>query len=119
MAVVAATIKGLPSGEFSGVADAVVDDYIAFAEQLTDRDYFGDLADRAVTYLAAHLLSLDTQGSDASGGGVASKTAGSLSVSYGSVKQEGPSFYMSTGYGRTYLGLLRLYRHKASPRTVF
>lgn len=68
---------------------------------------FGDKADMAVAYLAAHYLSLSTDPARASGesGQVTSKKEGDLSINFGSVNTDGNDSLSLTHFGMTFLQL--------------
>lgn len=61
MAVTEATLKArFP--EFVPATTALVEACIADAELMVDRTFYGDRADMAVTYLAAHLIATNPLG---------------------------------------------------------
>jgi Protein of unknown function (DUF4054) len=74
-------------------------------------DKFGDLAERAQLYLAAHYLAVATgtqQGDASNVGKVSSKSVDSVSVSYsGGGESAQADIYESTSYGQIYLGLVK------------
>jgi hypothetical protein len=82
MTVTAAIIKALPSGEFSAIADATVERYIARAEARLHAGTWGDLYDTAVELLTAHMLVSLVAGGQGPAGPVTSEGAGPLSRSY-------------------------------------
>jgi hypothetical protein len=65
---------------------------------------FGTYQDIATNYLTAHLLTLNGKSSPSNS--IASKTVGSVSISYGGSNGTlTESFYSSTSYGQMYLDL--------------
>lgn len=112
--------------QFPEFADAAryTDDTITFwsgiGEQLISADRFGNLFTQAVSLFTAHNLVLQAGNiaSSASGaipgttgGAVASKTVGSVSVSYdnASAMEPGAGHWNQTVYGRQYVQLVRLF----------
>jgi hypothetical protein len=107
MTTTAATVKALPSGEFSAIADATIDAYIARAKLRLSTSSYGALYEDAVLYLTAHLLSLDTSGTGAAPGQVTSESAGSMSRSYATPTNNSSSGLTATHWGRTLIQMQR------------
>ena len=97
--------------EFASTSDARCQVYLDDAAGEMNEGRWGDLYDRGQAALAAHLLSVADQnaasgGSGAAlGGQVASRTVGSVSVSFSNGVVSGGSaenFFLSTSYGAEY-----------------
>ena len=86
------------------------DTFLSLAVQNVNSCIFGDKADQAVAYLAAHYIALSTGGSRSGGeaGPVVSKEEGDLAIKYGSVKSApGEESLSLTHFGLTFLQLSR------------
>lgn len=104
MSVTASDIQDLPSGEFASIANNVVEVYIAEAEREISQAAFGNRADDAVKYLAAHLLAVAKGGSSAPATGVTMVTVGPLTKQYGQPGAMSKTDSLeSTSYGRRYI----------------
>jgi hypothetical protein len=120
--------------EFASVVDypdAVVDVFLDTAALQHDAGSFGQTFQIAMIYFTAHLLASvypagagSSVGSGSSGGAIASKKAGDLSVSYGAASGGvaggvtlGDADLMTTSYGRRYLSI-RNSRSARGPRVV-
>ena len=97
--------------EFATTADSRISSFITMAAKRVDSSVFGDLADYAVCYLAAHNLSLSGNGlSDSAGtaGPVSSESVGSVSVSYSGTpafSSAANAMLMKTKYGQEYCAI--------------
>lgn len=115
MAVTPTTFK-VRYPEFSSVDDSRIQLFIDDATLEMSEEKWGDLYDRGLSALAAHLLAIATQnaasgGTGASiGGEIASRAVGSVSVSFTTSNSMDSSlkFYMSTAYGAEYWRLVLL-----------
>lgn len=106
MTVVEADLTTRFPGTFpAGFPTAILTAAIAEAEVRIDRDALGDLADAAVTYLAAHIARTDFF-AQTTGGGISSATAGGVSISYASGGSSDAS--NGSGFYAEYLRILRL-----------
>lgn len=108
MAVTAADVKALAT-ELASVADATVTTWIAIVERRIDRDAFDGKADDAVTFLAAHFVTLVAQaaaGSSGSKGGVAARKVGDVATTYAAPTVSlGDDALRATMWGQFYLDL--------------
>lgn len=105
MAVSAADIQGMPSGEFASVSDATILAYITEAEARLDSGTWGAKYDLGVKYLAAHELAVDISGGMGAAGPVISESAGPLSRSYAAsalFSASNASNLNATSYGRKF-----------------
>lgn len=103
MAVTPADIQGLPSGEFTSLSDPVVQSFIDEAKREVNVSLYGDQADDAVKYLAAHLLAAMKKGSGGAAGPVIMEQAGPVSRQYASGNSSvSDDPVMATTYGRRY-----------------
>lgn len=95
--------------EFSGLDARQVGVFLRFAERRIDRNVWGDCADEACLYLAAHLVASLAGGDVSAAGPVTAKTTGSLSRSYGqiNVASGGDETFGLTRYGLLFLELRR------------
>ncbi len=91
--------------EFALVSATTVQAAIDEAERRTNRDTWAGKADDAVTYLAAHLLKMDLDGSSAAPGPVSAESAGPVSVTYSVPTAFAQDDLGRTVYGQRYLGL--------------
>lgn len=107
---------GTPSQVFDSVApelaaNAAKPTWIELATLRVSKKVFGDVYTFAVAYLAAHIGTLAVRQADAGAGGqtsIASRSEGSLSISYGDSSAIGEGGdYKTTGYGRQFLALRR------------
>lgn len=110
MAVSAADIKDMAS-ELASVADATVELWIGEAELRINTTAYGDKADSATKYLAAHLVTVATKanaGTSAGTGPVQARKVGDVSTTFamGSVQAK-DALLMSTIWGQLYLDLRR------------
>ena len=105
------------SCEFKSLSGPLITRFIGQAERRIDESFFGDLYDDAVMYLTAHLLSVVSGGSAAIAGPITSKTAGSLSIGYGSSTLS-DSKYGSTSWGREFQALMDTQAYKSSMRVI-
>lgn len=82
-------------------------EYIAMAENQTNRCWFGANADRAVALRAAHMLALDTSLLRANGetGAISSKKEGDLSIGFVAGAGQGVNDLDQTHYGKQLQGL--------------
>lgn len=84
------------------------DNYLTYAELQVTEDFFGDKYELAIAYMAAHLLTIDTNISitGLSTGGVVTKREGDLSVTFSNIQEKGTdSILGQTSYGRQFLQL--------------
>ena len=110
MTVTPEDVRGLSlSGEFSHnppFSDSVIQKRITRAELFVDTTLGGDIADPAVTALAAHFLVMDTQAGTSARGPVSSEKVGEVAVTYGG--PPGFTELQTTSYGRQYIELMEL-----------
>lgn len=104
----ASVILSVIAPQFDSVAGR--DTYLEFASLQVTEEFFGsDRVDYAIAYMAAHLLTLDTNSNvtGLSSGPVRQKREGDLSVSFESTKGEKniDALLAETSYGRTFLML--------------
>lgn len=92
--------------EFSTVDPDRITRLLTRAAARCDQTYFGLLWPDAVCYLAAHILALATPGSESNGGGVTSKSADGLSISFGTLMWSA-RWYNATTYGREWYALVK------------
>ena len=115
MAVTPTTFKARYT-EFASTSDARVQVYIDDAELEMNESQWGDLYDRGLSALTAHLLSIADKNAASGGagtsltGGVSSRSVGSVSVSFGTSSSSGSAedFYLSTSYGADYWRLAKM-----------
>jgi len=115
MAVTPTTFKARYT-EFASETDARVQVYITDAELEMDEGRWGDLYDRGLSALTAHLLAIANRNAASSGTGISlggaltSRTVGSVSVSFGSAPTSGSTeaYLLSTAYGAEYLRLVQI-----------
>jgi len=96
--------------EFDSESDARIQIFINDAMLEVSESRWGDLYDRGLSALAAHLLVIANKNTAAAGSGsalsgkVASRTVGSVSVSFNNAASNGSTedFYLSTSYGAEY-----------------
>jgi len=101
--------------EFSSVSDARIQLFIDDAELEVDETRWGDLYDKGVSYLTAHLLTIGESTAGQTGGtvgGVApigSQNIGDVSVSWrhSSLIDDKVAYMNSTTYGQEYYRLMR------------
>jgi hypothetical protein len=99
--------------EFDSVTDARVQLFIDDAELEVDEDRWGDLYDKGVCYLTAHLLYIAEQssaGQGEGGGPLSTKTVGDVSLSFGSylTADSKAAVFNSTSYGQEYYRLMMM-----------
>lgn len=95
-------------GEFSELSDTVINMWLTQAERRINRTQWGEKADDATLWLAAHLLKIQQTlacGISPPPGPVASQKVGDLSVAYKVPDRMGDTFLASTAYGQYYLTL--------------
>jgi hypothetical protein len=115
MAVTPTTIK-TRYPEFASVADARIQVFIDDAELEMDEGRWGDLYDRGLSALTAHLLAIANRNAASAGTGISiggaltARTIGSLSASFGSSPSNGSTedYLRSTAYGADYLRLVQI-----------
>ncbi len=86
------------------------DTFLSLATQNVNSCLFGDKADQATAYLAAHYIALSASGLRSGGeaGPIASKKEGDLSINFGSVNvASGEESLSLTHFGLTFLQLSR------------
>lgn len=99
--------------EFETEDDARVQIFIDDATLLSSSSFWGALYDLAVTYLAAHYLSIarksEEDDGDAKAAGVIREKIDVLEVAYSDalIKEAANNPYKGTPYGQEYLSLLR------------
>ena len=101
--------------EFASESDARVQIYLDHAALEMSAGVWGNLYDRGLSALAAHLLAIANRNAASSGTGVAtggaltSRSVGSVSVSFGISASSGSTedFYRSTAYGAEYWRLAK------------
>ena len=116
----ARTLLRTVAPEFSAVADATVDEFLALSAQAHTSARWGAVYTQALVWHAAHTMkSLGLAAGDSASlatsasGPVASRSAGDLSISYGTISASGPGAdsveadLVTTAYGRRYLDLLK------------
>jgi hypothetical protein len=108
MAVTAADIQGMLSGEFASLSAGTINPFIAEAERQLSISRWDALYDDGVRYLTAHLIATQSLGASAPSGPVTSESAGPLSRSYAAAATWSPDGLDSTVYGRRFLELQRL-----------
>lgn len=86
-------------------SDTDRDEYIAMAEELTGRAYFGVYGDQAVALRASHLYALSKRTLGESGS-ISSKTEGKLSLSFSSSGMGGDDL-SQTNYGMQLKALIQ------------
>jgi hypothetical protein len=104
--------------EFSAVADATVDEFLAASARAHTSARWGNAYTDALVWHAAHTMKTlgfgsgdSTSVSPGTSGPVTSRSAGDLSVSYGTISQSGAGAnnvdadFLTTVYGRRYLDL--------------
>ncbi|NIV93798.1 DUF4054 domain-containing protein [candidate division KSB1 bacterium] len=102
--------------EFSSESDSRIQIFIDDAELELEESRWGDLYDRGLSALTAHLLAIANKNAAGSGSGtalagkLASRTVGSVSVSFNSGQSTGSTedFYLSTSYGAEYWRLAKM-----------
>jgi hypothetical protein len=102
----ASAILSIIAPQFDSTAGR--DNYLAYAELQVTEDFFGDKYDLAIGYMAAHLLTIDTNVAliGLSTGGITNKREGDLSVTFSNTKEKGTdSILGQTSYGRQFLQL--------------
>lgn len=88
--------------------------WIEMAEKRVSRCYFGSSWTLAMSYMAAHIGTLEERSeNDGAVGAVTSKREGDISVSYGSASTDGGDDLGLTSYGIQYKNLLK--QHYAHP----
>jgi hypothetical protein len=110
MAITPAEFK-LRFPEFDSVSDARIQIFIDDAELELDEDRWGDLYDKGLSYLTAHLLYIgeQTSGGQGEGGGpLSTKAVGDVSFSFGSylTTDNKATVFNSTSYGQEYYRLM-------------
>ena len=105
MAVTAADIQALPSGEFAAVTSTVIDTYIARAKRRIHEGTWGDSYDDAVLLLTAHMLVGALAGGRSPSGTVTSESAGPFARGYAGSSRA--SAYDATIYGQEFAAMLR------------
>jgi hypothetical protein len=108
MAVSAADIKGMAT-ELASVSDVVVESWIAKARLSINTAAYGDKADSATQYLAAHYVTLAERagaGASSGTGPIVRRKVGDVSTTFavGSVAAR-DAVLMSTVWGQMYLSL--------------
>jgi hypothetical protein len=116
----ARTLLRTVAPEFAAVADATVDEFLVLSGQAHTSSRWGSVYTQALVWHAAHTMKTLGLGagdsastSTGSSGPVTSRSAGDLSVSYGSISASGPGAdsveadLVTTAYGRRYLDLLK------------
>ena len=108
MTVVASDVKALAT-ELASVADATITTWLAIVERRIHRASFGDRADDAVTFLAAHCVTLAVRanaGDSGSVGHLASRSVGGVSVTFATMPVPfGDEVLASTMWGQLYIDL--------------
>lgn len=102
--------------EFSTLEDARINVFIADAALELDAGRWGDLYDRGLAALAAHMLALNERAAlggvtgGAAEGPVTSRSIGDVSVSLGFVSagNQTEQYYLSTAYGQDYWRLVQI-----------
>lgn len=97
MAITPDDIKKI-APEFCSLNGSDIQTFIDDAELMVSIDCFGNVAEMAIKYLAAHMLALSKRGSI--GGEITSKAVGSLSIGFSS-SSDSDGFGV-TSYGRMY-----------------
>jgi hypothetical protein len=98
-------IRDLPSGEFAGASQSVIEGYIAEASRQLSEFGWGDFYDEGIKYLAAHLLAVMKAGSKGSAGPVTSERAGPVARSYAAAEMSSTEALSATTYGRRFMEL--------------
>lgn len=102
---------------FSAVADETVDAFIAEANRNVDTSWLEADYQRAIMYLAAHLMTIEDvlgeapDGFKFSGGVITSEKLGDAQTNYGNTANASaayPGDYGATVYGRQFATLLKL-----------
>ncbi|MFU8806542.1 MAG: DUF4054 domain-containing protein [Bradymonadaceae bacterium] len=94
--------------ELATESEARIDTFLELAAQRVGAHAFGKVYVQAVTYLAAHLLTLSNRARDAgmaAAGSITSVGTGGLSVSFGQAAGMGDESLSSTVYGLEFLEL--------------
>ena len=115
MTVTPTTIKARYT-EFSSIGDATVQVYLDDATLELNESQWGDLYDRGLSALTAHLLAIANRNAASSGMGVSiggaltSRAVGSVSVSFSTASSTSSveDFYLSTVYGADYWRLCKV-----------
>ena len=97
--------------EFDSVNDSRIQIFIDDAELELDEGRWGDLYDKGLSYLTAHLLYMGEQSAGGSGAGLgplSTKSIGDVSVSFGSylAADNDANSFNSTSYGQEYYRLM-------------
>jgi hypothetical protein len=115
MAVTPTTFKARYT-EFASTSDARVQVYIDDAELEMNEAQWGDLYDRGLSALTAHLLSIADKNAASGGAGTSlpgalvGRSVGSVSIQFATSASGGTSsdFYLSTAYGTDYWRLAQM-----------
>jgi len=99
--------------EFDSLADARIQLFIDDAELELDEDRWGDLYDKGLSYLTAHLLYIGEQtstGQGEGGGPLSTKAVGDVSLSFGSylTTNKDANSFNATSYGQEYYRLMMM-----------
>ena len=94
---------------FDAVAPAFASDprypvFLEIAEDLVDRDFFGDTWPNAMAYRTAHIMEMSNR-SGADAAPATSRREGDIQVSYAASQQNDSDLYM-TSYGKMFLSLV-------------
>ena len=83
--------------------------FLSLAAQNVNACLFGDKADQATAYLAAHYITLSAGGLRSGGeaGPITSKKEGDLSINFGSASSDVPTDLTLTHFGQTFIQLSR------------
>jgi hypothetical protein len=97
--------------EFASLTDARIQIFIDDAELELDEDRWGDLYDKGLSYLTAHLLYVGEQtsaGQGEGGGPLSTKAVGDVSLSFGSylTADNKATAFNATSYGQEYYRLM-------------
>jgi hypothetical protein len=109
--------------EFSAVADATVEIFIAQAALRMDSGIWGNVYSQANVYLAAHMMKLSPSyggGSSAAGGALTSQRDGDLARNYAApptTSSLSDAYLLRTAYGAEFL-YLRNSRSETGPMVV-
>jgi len=94
--------------EFSTVDPVRRSKVLALAALRVSQKVFGDRYNMAVSYLAAHMLTVaDRDGGGSVSGAIKSRKEGDLSITYAGGDGSTNSGFGSTSYGQEYLRLIR------------
>jgi hypothetical protein len=103
----ASSVLSVIASKYDSVANR--NEFIALAELRVNRCWFGEKADLAVAYMAAHLITLDGENSirsNGEAGSITSKREGDLAISFSSTSVAGDGEDLNlTHYGVQYQSL--------------